>query len=128
MSKFKLGAIVFQDSLIAPGYTSSMKINTLPHAVPRSLGGLKSTPPQDPQGPRDGFQPSEPPSNPVWKKLANSAAWGVAGATTGAIGTVMVGGALVSGPDALGVLFFAPAGAAVGAIAGAVIGYQMMNR
>lgn len=103
-----------------------MKINALPQRAPGR--SLNSTPPQNPQAPGDGFQPSEPPSNPVWKKLANSAAWGVAGATTGAIGTVMVGGALVSGPDALGVLFFAPAGAAVGAIAGAVIGYQMMNR
>ena len=102
-----------------------MKITAFQQTPPAR--SLKQTPPP-PQEPQDGFQPSQPPEPPVWKKVVNSAAWGVAGATTGAVGTVMIGGALVSGPDALGVFLFAPAGAAVGAIAGAVIGYQMMNR
>jgi len=91
-------------------------------AVPQPLRSKEA--PSD----SDRFQPGEATSAPVWKKAVNAGAWSVAGGVAGATATVMIGGALVSGPEALGVLLFTPAGAAVGAIAGAVIGWNLLNQ
>lgn len=96
-----------------------------PRTLPANPRPLKSK--ESPTA-SDRFQASEETSAPAWKKVVNAGAWSVAGGVAGATATVMIGGALVSGPEALGVLLFTPAGAAVGAIAGAVIGWNLLNQ
>lgn len=122
----------FQDLFRSPQYALKNQtggIMQITPSVPRSLPAIpqplksKDSPPC-----ADRFQPGEPTSAPAWKKVVNAGAWSVAGGVAGATATVMVGGALVSGPEALGVLLFTPAGAAVGAIAGAVIGWNLLNQ
>ncbi len=61
------------------------------------------------------------------KKVANAAAWAIAGAVVvGVVGTSLVAGS-VQGPDALGAFLLAPAFAGAGGIAGAVAGWKIMS-
>ncbi len=61
----------------------------------------------------------------VARKLVNAATWAVIGAGIGAVGAVGLAASGVHGPDALGSLFFAAPGAAVGAAAASVVGWKM---
>ena len=62
------------------------------------------------------------------RKLGNASAWAAAGAVAGVVGTVALVGATVSGPDALGGLLLAPAGAALGAAGGGVLGWKIAQK